>query len=240
MKKRTNGVLLGVSAAMAVFFAACGLMKGLDVVGKESVKSFDALLKAVEGKVKKDETSSGWWLVSPDNQATFFWSWDYSKSGMHDLMLDLDAQPFLDAGLDPDKLPHEYMFYEGGSMGGSGIAEKLIMIGVKLGTNELKYDGAPSQIAAFEHLVNLYRGSVGYHSVFDHYGVDLGGGNMFEWAKDMSINDKDIVFVVNPEPFIKAGVDPSKLDGWVFTKVPVEENGRTVEVDKFLKIFDLK
>ena len=63
---------------------------------------------------------------------------------------------------------------------------------------------------------------------------------MFEWAKDMSINDKDMVFVVNPEPFIKAGVDPQNLSGWIFTKIPVEKDGKTVEVDKFLKIFDLK
>ena len=239
MKKRTNGILLGV-AAMALFFAACGLIKGLDVVGKESITSFDALLRVVEGNVKADETSSGWWLVSSDNQAAFFWSWDYSKSCMHDLMLDIDAQPFIDAGLDPNKLPSEYMFYENGAMNGSGIAEKLIMIGVKLGANELKYDGAPTPIAAFKHLVNLYRGSIGYHTALDHYGVNLGGGNMFEWAKDMSTNDKDMVFVVNPEPFIKAGVDPQNLGGWIFTKVPVEENGRTVEVDKFLKGFDLK
>jgi hypothetical protein len=215
-------------------------MKGLDVVGNESVTSFEALLGAVEGNVKTDETSSGYWLVSPDSQATFFWGWDYSKSGMHDLMLDIDAQPFIDAGLDTDKLPHEYMFYEGGSMGGSGIAEKLIMIGVKLGGDELKYDGAPSPLAAFKHLVNLYRGSIGYHTALDHYGVDLGDGNMFEWAKDMSTNDKDMVFVVNPEPFINAGVVPENLDGWIFTKVPVEKDGKNVEVDKFLKIFDLK
>ncbi|MCL1946169.1 MAG: hypothetical protein FWF51_03320 [Chitinivibrionia bacterium] len=239
MKKRTNCVLFGAAVA-AMFFAACGLVKTLDVVGKESETSFEALLKSVEGKVKKDDMSSGYWLVSPDSQATFFWGWDYSKSGMHDLMLDIDAQPFLDAGLDPEKLPHEYMFYEGGSMGGSGIAEKLIMIGVKLGSDELKYDSSPTPLAAFKHLVNLYRGSIGYHTALDHYGVDLGDGNMFEWAKDMSTNDKDMVFVVNPEPFINAGVVPENLDGWIFTKVPVEKDGKNVEVDKFLKIFDLK
>jgi len=36
------------------------------------------------------------------------------------------------------------------------------------------------------------------------------------------MNDKDIVFVLNPEPLIAAGVDPKAVDGWVFARVPVE------------------
>ena len=70
---------------------------------------------------------------------------------------------------------------------------------------------------------------------------------MFEWAKNLSTNsatgenqDKDIVFVLNPEPLIAAGVDPEKVEGWVYAQVAVEENGQTVEVYKFLKPFNLK
>jgi hypothetical protein len=63
---------------------------------------------------------------------------------------------------------------------------------------------------------------------------------MFEWAKDMSTNDKDIVFVLNPEPFIKAGVDPNKIEGWAFAKVTVDDaNGKPIEVDKILKPFNI-
>ena len=77
--------------------------------------------------------------------------------------------------------------------------------------------------------------------------MKLGDGNMFEWAKDMLKNtatntdqDKDIVFVLNPEPLIAAGVDPAKVTGWVYAEVPVEENGKTTQVYKFLKPFNLK
>jgi len=62
---------------------------------------------------------------------------------------------------------------------------------------------------------------------------------MFEWAKDLSTNDKDIVFVLNPEPFLAAGVDPNDVEGWVFAKVPVDVDGKPAEVDKLLKPFDL-
>jgi hypothetical protein len=74
----------------------------------------------------------------------------------------------------------------------------------------------------------------------DHYGVSLGDGNLFEWAKDMAANDKDIVFALNPAPIIAAGADPARIAGWTFTKVTVDdENGKPVEVDKILKPFDL-
>jgi hypothetical protein len=49
-----------------------------------------------------------------------------------------------------------------------------------------------------------------------------------------------MVFVLNPEPFLKAGADPNRIEGWTFTKVTVDdENGRPIEVDKILKPFDL-
>ena len=63
---------------------------------------------------------------------------------------------------------------------------------------------------------------------------------MFEWAKDMGSNDKDIVFVLNPEPFIEAGADPEAIEGWIFGKVKVmDAKGRMIEADKLLKPYNL-
>jgi hypothetical protein len=56
----------------------------------------------------------------------------------------------------------------------------------------------------------------------------------------MAANDKDIVFVLNPDPWIAAGVDPNAVDGWAFAKVMVDVEGKPAEVDKILKPFDLK
>lgn len=81
----------------------------------------------------------------------------------------------------------------------------------------------------------------------DHYGIMLGDGNMFEWAKNLNTNtvngqiqDKDIVFVLNPEPLIAAGVDPQKVEGWVYAQVTAEDHGKKMEVYKFLKPFQLQ
>ena len=64
---------------------------------------------------------------------------------------------------------------------------------------------------------------------------------MFEWAKDIAKNDKDIIWVLNPEPFIAAGVDPGKIQGWIFAKVrTTDATGETIFVDKLLKPFNIK
>jgi hypothetical protein len=221
-------------------FTACS---SLDVVGKSSITSFEVILKTIPDKVKSDDLNAGWALTAPDDSIRFIWSADYSKSPSHDVMLEFDAQPFLDAGLDPDKLPDNDGFYEGDSMGGMG--SKMLMVGKKFGGND-KVGGTSTALSAYELIVNKYRDSINYHTTLDHYGVKLGDGNMFEWAKDMKINgydnsnqDKDIVFVLNPEPLIAAGVDPEKVEGWVYAQVPIEENGKTTQVWKLLKPFDL-
>lgn len=102
---------------------------------------------------------------------------------MHDVMLELDAQPFLDAGPDPEKLLDNYTLYENESGDGT-----MLMVGRKLDNDALAYTGSPTALAAFEQIVNKYRDAINYHASLDHYGVMLGDGNMFEWAKDMKTN----------------------------------------------------
>lgn len=200
----------------------------LDVVGTESVNSFEKLMAATTTLVSADEMNGGWSLAAPDGTVRFIWSKDFSKSPLHDVMLELDATPFVNAGLDVSKLP-EGMAYN-----------NMLMVGTKLGNQAITYNGEATPLASFKKIVELKRENIKYHTALDHYGVDLGGG-AFEWAKDMSTNDKDIVFVLNPKVLIEAGVDPAKVEGWVFAKVKVDDaNGKPVDVDKFLKPFNLQ
>jgi hypothetical protein len=209
--------------------AALGSCGKLDVVGNDSVKSFEKILLRIPQSIGPDETRGGWFLAAPDGAARFIWSRNYAESPRYDVMLEFDAAPFIAAGLDPEKLPGNFSF--------SGAK---IVVGTKLGTEQLKYQGEASPLASYEQIVRLKRKAVGYHMAMDHYGVNLGDGNLFEWAKDMAANDKDIVFVLNPAPLIAAGIDPTRIEGWTFTKVTVDdEKGRPVQVDKILKAFNL-
>jgi hypothetical protein len=226
MKKRTKMIGAGCAALLVLAAASCSR---LDVVGTESVKSFDKVLRQIPQSVTPDEVNGGWSLSAPDGAARFIWSKDFAESPLHDVMLELDAAPFIAAGLVPEKLPDNFAFFEG-----------MLMVGAKLGQETPKYAGEVTPLASYEQIVKLKRSSIGYHAALDHYGVSLGDGNLFEWAKDMAANDKDIVFVLNPDPFIAAGVDPSRIEGWAFAAVTVDdENGKPVQADKILKPFNL-
>jgi hypothetical protein len=223
MKKR---ILLSVVTTIALFgLTACGK---LDVIGEKSETSFEAVLNAMQTKVSADDSFGGWSLMAPDEEARFIWTKDFSKTTT-DAMLEIAAQPFIDAGLDITKLPQAMVYGD------------KILIGTDLGDESVTYVGEVSPLDSYKMLVKNYRESVTYHTALDHFGVALGNGNMFEWAKDMTTNDKDIVFVLNPQPFLDAGVDPSKLETWVFAKVEtMDEKGNKIEVDKLLKPFDVE
>ena len=180
--------------------------------------------------------NGGWSLAAPDGKARFIWSKDFSLSPLHDMMIELDAKPFVDAGLDTAKLPANYSAYG-----------DMLMVGAKYGQDKFTYTGAATPLAAYQQFAAQQPDALNYHASLDHFVVKLGDGNMFEWAKDLAKNtttgavqDKDIVFVLNPEPLIAAGVDPAKVQGWVYAQVEVMENGAKALVYKFLKPFDIK
>jgi len=217
---------------LIVFFAILAITacSKLDVVGNDSVRAFNDLLQSAPELVSEDRVNNGWSFSAPSGGARFIWSKNFAESSRFDVMLEFDAAPFIAAGLDPSKLPGYFL-----------IKDSLITVGTKLGNEKLSYNGEATPLASYEQIVKFKRSSIGYHMQMDHYGINLGNGNLFEWAKNFAANDKDIVFVLDPAPFITAGTDPAKIEGWTFAKVTVDdENGKPVQVDKILSLFNLK
>jgi hypothetical protein len=225
---------LAARAAPAALAAALLLLAGcsaIDVVGTSAVTTFTALLSAEEGKVAMDTASRRWVLTSPGGER-FEWSSDFA-AGSPDFRISLDASPYLDAGLDPAKLPPDRYSYD--------AASRVLSLSFETGGESFAYAGSPTPLESFRRIVETHRPIIGYHSALDHYGIALGGGNMFEWAKDMGKNEKDMVFVLDPGPLRAAGVDPARITGWAFAKIPVKDpSGKTVDVDKFVKPYNLR
>lgn len=227
MKIKVLAMLLMVIISITVL-TGC---KAVDVVGNTAVTSFEALLNKVSDKVSFDEANNRWVLVSPTGER-FEMSADFSGN-KPDAVVEFDADPFLKAGLDMEKLPQDQYKFD-------STTGKIVMP-YEFGQAKFNYKNDPTALETFKNIVDNYRNTIGYHAELDHYGIDLGKGNMFEWAKDLETNDKDIVFVLSPQPFIDAGVDPSKVEGWVFAKVNMMDMGeKDQSVDKFLKPFNLE
>ncbi|MDR3284537.1 MAG: hypothetical protein LBS97_05105, partial [Treponema sp.] len=92
MKKNCRRFVAAAAGLLsALAFLSCGK---LDVVGQDSIASFQALLDALPGSVSPDGMNGGWSLESPDGQARFIWSKNFAESPLHDVMLEFDAAPF--------------------------------------------------------------------------------------------------------------------------------------------------
>lgn len=224
--------LLALALGMVILQTAGG---NADVVAAQSIHSFDAVLKAIPASAKADAGTGGWVLTAPDGGASFHWGGDIDGVSQYSAMLVWDTSPFEAAGLDITKLSAAYTVTDG-----------LLRLGAKDGDGSSERSAGITPLAAYESLVTRTPGLLNFHLSLDHFGIKIGEGNLFEWARDLVTNtatqtaqDKDIVFVLNPEPLIAAGVDPYKVVGWAYAQVEVMQNNTTIKVYKFLKAFDL-
>jgi len=222
MKRKLN--LFFMVIILVLSFSSC---QATDIVGNAAIDSFNEVLNAIPDSVTKDTITNGWSLTAPDGSIKFLWG----PNDTDNTMFIFDSKPFIDAGLDVNKLLGENIDVDGDK----------IVINKLSGLMESLDEENGKAISYFKNIVRLSRSQINYHADMDHFGVSLYNGNVFEFAKDMTKNDKDIVFILNPQVFIDAGVDPEKVDGWVYDKIKaMESNGRTYEVYKFLKPFNLK
>lgn len=229
--KQITLLVISLVVIAVIAFISFGSRTSLDLVAKVAVSSFDELVKAIPQNVAYDNGKGGWAIQGMDGKDRIILSKDFNSDNP-DLTLEIEAEPFLKAGLDVAKLPADQYSYDSST--------GKITMPFELGDEQFGADAEKSVTNTFKQIVKTHRASIGYHQALDHYGITLGNGNMFEWAKDMRTNDKDMVFVMNPGPWIEAGVDPTKIQGWIFGKVPVMENGKKIEVEKFLKPFSVK
>ncbi|AEF84403.1 putative lipoprotein [Treponema primitia ZAS-2] len=94
----------------------------------------------------------------------------------------------------------------------------LLIVGALLvlaGCNRAQTGSRESDEAleAFNAIVKANLGRKGYHDALKHWGLSLPGGGKFEWTKDTGANNIDFAMVIPAEPFIRAGLDVTRLDG---------------------------
>ena len=183
-----------------------------------SIVSFEALSQSIEWKSEGDKFT----LVAPDQSVSL--AINKSFASENDVVMSVDAAPFVAAGLDVSKLP-EGLYVDG------RLNYVTSIEGTTTYTNVTE---------AFADILSIQADLVGYHAALDHYGLSLQDGNVFEWAADVNTNDKDIVFVLNPQTLIDAGTNVEAVEAWIFAEVEIMQADGTMKmVPKLLKPFDL-
>lgn len=178
----------------AALLGACG---EADVVLKYSRESLDKLVGEFPDITA--ETDNGY-AFTVDDETVLRISGDYS-AGEDDIVLSTPLKPFTDAGMDVSKL-------------GEGLSadEDTLYVITDFGDAADKADNAEDALFA---AAAAKRDALTYHAALDHYGIVLAAGK-FEFAKDYTTNDKDIVFVLKSEPIAETGADINNIEGWVF------------------------
>jgi hypothetical protein len=229
------------SLAAVLALCSCTALGPLDVVGRRSVEAFGAVLDAIPECIEAD-ASGCWSLTAPDGSARFAWPGDKGGPRLYDVYLEVDAQPFLAAGLDPGRLPGSYSY----QAAGAADAAATLAVGVHLQAARSSQAGHSTAQAAYGLLAMNHRDMVSYHAELDHFGVTVGDGNMIEWAHDLHANTTtgepqalDLVFVLNPDPLVAAGLDPTTVEGWAYAPVLAMGGGRPVEVMRLLRPYDI-
>jgi hypothetical protein len=202
----------------AVLLAGCA---ATDVILKYSPSSMDKIVEKFPTLVTDNTKIDHYFTLSADGETLLKVSSDFSLTGAEDVVIQTPLKPFVDAGLDPAKLGAGYRADE---------TSLYLVADFGAGT------GAQSTItnALFES-VKANRAVLTYHADLDHYGIQLPAGK-FEWAKDESSNDKDIVFAIAARPLADLGVDVQNIEGWVF-KTMKDDAGN--DLDVLLKPYSL-
>jgi len=214
--KKTISITILLAFTVSVL-AGC---TATDVVLKYSPSSFEEIVNENPNLVNNN-TKSDYYYLTVDGETTLKISRDYKLTGFDDIMIETPLKPFVDAGLDVSKLGDGYkavdnMFYLTSDYG-SGT-------GIKNTVTDSLFDS-----------VSYDRSILTYHQELNHYGIKLTAGK-FEWAKDYTTNDKDIVFVIKVQPLKDFGVDVNHISGWTFTTMQ-DTDGSNVDV--LLKAYNL-
>jgi hypothetical protein len=209
---------IAIFAALALL-ASCA---SLDIIGKHCAVSFFVLTNTL----KLDSGEDGWRLEAPDGTSSFYWN------PAEEIEMRISAVPFVLAGMDYEMLESDFALDDGS-----------LFIRKKLGDGVSK---EPDMQGSFRHIVRAYPEAISYHASMGHFNISLGGGNLFEWAQDLKTfvdtgkeQDKDMVFALNPEPFIAAGVNPNEVEGWDYAQVEMHMDGKPTKVWKFIKAFNI-
>ena len=214
---------------ICILFLTLSSCQKLDVIGNDSIASFEEMLSYFENSVSYNHNNNAFELISPDNSTIFSWCANYLSESQNDFSISVDAKVFLEAGLNESKLPADIILKDG-----------RLIIGTNLDYLQISTSELQTPLKAYEIILEKKRYSLSFHFMGEHYSLKVGDDNSFEWAKDMRSNEMDIVFTLDPQLFVDTDTDLTKIQGWELKIIHTHSQMTMIETEKLVKSFNIK
>lgn len=237
-KKLTSGVFLASVVIITLFALGIIIFKLLKPESENNedsnsknnaAKAFSLIVDAIPDMIEDDTSHNGWTLKMMSDDIRFIWSKDSSKSLLYDVAIAFDIQPFIDSDIHVNKLTSNY-----------SIHNNELIVGLNYGKNIFSYEDEVTPLTSMEKIIENYSDKISFDSDSNQYSIDLGNGNLFIWSQDIYNSENDVMFVLNPEPLIKAGVNIEKVEGWDYSSLSDYIKSKDSDSKKFIKAFNIK
>ena len=253
---------LAACLAVMLLLTSCAQLNWeMDLIGRGAVEAFERVINSenvdvvVEeagrrmelGSIARGRWSWSWRIYMPDETTLFFlrdiafdserWvdPWFGTVAQYYNafyFVVIFDPQPFIEAGLEEERF-----FCHSVNLIDNELRKLANTVGGKP-----RYNEEITPIDAFEQLIR-YTGtslSFSYHDTGHHYMLRFGNYNMLMFARDTTAQEDGIVLMLDPEPFIRAGVDVHNVAGWDFGPHEVMTARGKSTRDFLVKTFDLR
>ncbi|QLY79448.1 hypothetical protein [Clostridium intestinale] len=238
MKSTKKIVAIITFSLMVASFVGCSRTQTGSKESDNALKSFNEIVKAYPDNKGFHEALQHWGFKLPTGEK-FEWSKDMSANKADFAMVML-ADPLVEAGLDISKLDSNEWLYEpaGKDEMGVELPNRLIL---PYNVSDEKQESNGSE-DSMRRLLKADTESIKYHKDQKHYALKLGDGNEVQWTEKLGLNDADMIFVLNAEPLVSAGLDVTKLEGsgWVFKEASYDDMGMGPNPDQIVRIYDIK
>ena len=234
MKKLKGIAVIALSSVIVLSLAACGNKNVEENITDRGVNAFNEIVKTYPDK-KGFHDPMQHWGFEVESGEKFEWSNDMSANKA-DFAMVVQAEPLINAGLDVEKLDKNVWLYEEAGKDTMGMEQPaLLILPYDISDTQLTSDDSDESMMA---LLTADADNLIYHEDQQHYVLNLGGTNEIIWTEELGLNDSDMVFVLEAESLIAAGLDVDKLEGsgWVFK----EASDVDKTPDQIIKTYDLK
>lgn len=238
MKNTKKIIAIIASSLIVVSFIGCSRTKTGNEEADNALTSFNEIVKAYPDNKGFHEALQHWGFKLPTGEK-FEWSKDMSANKADFAMVML-ADPLVEAGLDISKLDSNEWLYEAAGKDEMGVdLPNRLILPYNVSDEKQESNGSEDSM---RRLLKADTESIKYHKDQKHYALKLGAGNEVQWTETLGINDADMIFVLNAEPLVNAGLDVTKLEGsgWVFKAASEDDMGMGPNPDQIVRIYDIK